>query len=69
MKKMLQDYLQETMFTLAVDREEQMINKYETYEELLKNEEIKKLLKEYKKISEEHIKILNKKMSQLNISQ
>lgn len=67
MKKLSQEYLMDTTFILSVEREELLIKKYSEYIDGLDNKELKNLMKEFKKDSKEHIKLIKDLMIKLNI--
>lgn len=67
MRKLSQEYLLDTAFNLSIDKEELLIKKYEYYYDALDDIETKKMIKELKKTSKEHIKLLKDLMIKLNI--
>ncbi|QZY54574.1 hypothetical protein [Crassaminicella profunda] len=67
MKKVSQEYLLDTAFTFAVEREELLLKKYKEYLEKIKNKELKKMIKEFEKNSKEHIKLMKDMMIKINI--
>ncbi|MCT4605155.1 MAG: hypothetical protein N4A64_03475 [Marinisporobacter sp.] len=67
MRKLSQEYLLDTAFNISIDREELLLKKYEDYEEVLEDQALKKMIKELKKTSKEHVKLMKDLMIKLNI--
>ncbi len=67
MKKLSQEYLMDTAFVLSIEREELLLKKYSQYINEIDNKELKNLVKELKKISKEHIKLIKDLMIKLNL--
>ncbi|WP_432661818.1 hypothetical protein R9X47_14730 [Wukongibacter baidiensis] len=67
MKKISQEYLMDTAFVLSIEREELLLKKYSQYIDEIDNKELKNLVKEFKKISKEHIKLIKDLMIKLNL--
>lgn len=67
MKKISQEYLMDTAFTLSVDREELLLKKYSQYISQINNKEVKNMVKELKKTSKEHIKLVKDLMIKVNL--
>lgn len=67
MEKLLQEYTLSILFSNSLEREELLLRKYTDYYPDIKNKELKDTINEFKKNSQEHIKILNDKMAKLNI--
>ncbi len=67
MKKISQEDVMNMSFTLALNKEELLMKKYNLYFGQTKNKEIKSLLKELNKESKEHVKLMMELMSSLNI--
>lgn len=67
MKKLSQQYLMDTAFIISVEREELLLKKYSEAIEGLDNKELKKDIKEFKKTSKEHVKLIKDLMIQLNL--
>lgn len=67
MEELSQEYILSIVFRNAIDKEELLIKKYQDYYPDLKNKELKDMLKQLNKTSEEHIKILKDKMIKLKI--
>lgn len=57
----------DTAFILSVEREELLLKKYSEAIEGLDNKELKKDIKEFKKTSKEHVKLIKDLMIQLNL--
>lgn len=67
MKKLSQEYLMDIAFTLSVDREELLLKKYSEYMKQSTNKEVKSIVKELKKTSKEHIKLIKDLMIKVNL--
>lgn len=67
MKNLSQEYLLDTAFKLSLDREELLIKKYKEYNDQLDNKELKSIMKEFKKDSREHVKLIKDMMIKLNL--
>lgn len=67
MQKLSQEYLLDIAFKLSLDREELLIKKYKEYNEQLDNKELKSIMKEFKKGSREHVKLIKDMMIKLNL--
>ena len=55
------------VFRNSLDKEELLLKKYEDYYSMVKKKELKETLKEFKKTSQEHIKVMKDKMIKLKI--
>jgi hypothetical protein len=55
------------VFRNSLDKEELLLKKYEDYYSMVKKKELKEILKEFKKTSQEHIKVMKDKMIKLKI--
>ncbi|SHK04641.1 hypothetical protein [Paramaledivibacter caminithermalis] len=67
MKKPSQEQLMDIAFILSVDREELLLKKYSDYIKYISNKEIKNMIKEFKKTSKEHIKLIKDLTIKLNL--
>ncbi|MFZ5353793.1 MAG: hypothetical protein ACOZCL_13875 [Bacillota bacterium] len=67
MEELSQEYLLSYLFKKAIDREELLIKKYEYYLDMTRNKELKAMLKEFKKLTEEHVTLMKDKMIKLKI--
>ena len=67
MKRLSQVNLTDAAFILSVEREELLLKKYSQYIDMLDNKELKGMVKEFKKESREHIKLIKDLMIKLNI--
>jgi len=67
MKKVSQEDVLNLAFTLSQNREELLIKKYEDYYKQINNKEIKNAIKDFKKTSKEHLKLMKDLMANLNI--
>lgn len=61
MEEFSQEYVLSIAFRNLIDKEELLIKKYDDYYDKLKNKELKEVFKEFKKTSQEHLKILKEK--------
>lgn len=69
MEKIPQEFMMSEGFNLSINREELLVKKYSEYYKVLNNKEFKDMMKEFKKTSQEHIKLLKDKMIKLNIQE
>jgi len=67
MKKVSQEDVLNLAFTLSQNREELLIKKYEDYYKQINNKELKNAIKDFKKTSKEHLKLMKDLMANLNI--
>lgn len=67
MKKLSQEYLMDTTFVLSLEREEILSKKYLEYIDNIDNKDLKSMIKEFKKTSKEHIKLIKDIMVKLNL--
>lgn len=67
MEKLPQEVIQRWTFISALEREELLIKKYEDYMEVLKDKELRDLLKDFMRTSQDHIKLLKDKMNKLKV--
>lgn len=67
MKKLSQEYLMDTAFVLTLEREELLLGKYSRYLKEMENKELKNMVKEFKKGSKEHTKLVKDLMIKLNL--
>lgn len=57
----------DTAFTLSLEKEAILLKKYSRYMNELEDKEIKNIIKEFKKGSKEHIKLIKDLMIKLNL--
>lgn len=67
MKKLSQEQLMDVSFTLSIDREEILLKKYQDCMGRINTKEIKDIIKEFKKTSREHIKLIKDLMIKVNL--
>jgi rubrerythrin len=67
MEEFSQEYVLSIVFRNAIDKEELLLKKYEEYYSNIKNKELKEIIKEFKKTSREHLKVMKDKMIKLKI--
>lgn len=67
MKELTQEHIFSIAFRNSLDREQQLISKYQKYLNETKNEDVKNMMKEFEKKSNEHIFLLKDKMLKLNL--
>jgi len=67
MEQFSQEYILSIVFRNSLDKEELLTKKYDDYYSKIKNKEIREIIKEFRKTSQEHIKILKDKMIKLKI--
>ena len=67
MEAFSQEYVLSIVFRNSIDKEELLIKKYEEYYDAIKNKELKEVVKEFKKTSQEHLKVMKEKMIKLKI--
>ena len=67
MEKLSQEYILSIVFKNSIEREELLLKKYDDFNNDIKDAELKDILKEFRKNSQEHVKILKDKMIKLNI--
>ena len=67
MEELSQEYVLSIIFRNSIDKEELLLKKYEDYYDKIKNKELKEVIKEFKKTSQEHLKIMKEKMIKLKI--
>lgn len=67
MEKLSQEYILTMVFNESLDREELLKKKYDEYLGEIKDSSLKDIIKDFKKNSNEHIKIMKDKMIVLNI--
>ncbi|MGE5632728.1 MAG: hypothetical protein ACM3TR_16800 [Caulobacteraceae bacterium] len=67
MEEFSQEYMLSIVFRNSLDKEELLLKKYEDYYSLIKNKELKEIIKEFKKTSEEHVRVMKDKMIKLKI--
>ena len=66
MRRLSQEHLMDTAFTLSLQREELLLKKYSEYVDQIENKELKNMVKNFKKVSKEHIKVIKDLMIKLN---
>lgn len=67
MEELSQEYVMSIIFRNSLDKEELLLKKYEDYYPIIKNKELKEIVKEFKKVSREHLNIMKDKMIKLKI--
>lgn len=67
MEKLSQEYILSIVFNESLDREELLLKKYDEYYKNIKDKELKDIIKDFVRNSEEHIKIMKDKMIMLNV--
>lgn len=67
MQEFSQEYVLSIIFRNSINKEELLLKKYENYYGVIKNKELKEIVKEFKKTSREHLNIMKDKMIKLKI--
>ncbi|HWQ29632.1 MAG TPA: hypothetical protein VN549_01475 [Negativicutes bacterium] len=67
MEEFSQEYMLSIVFRNSIDKEELLLKKYDEYYDMIRSKELKEVLKEFKKTSQEHLKIMKEKMIKLKI--
>ncbi len=67
MEEFSQEYMLSIVFRNSIDKEELLLKKYDGYYDMIRNKELKEILKEFKKTSQEHLKVMKEKMIKLKI--
>ncbi len=67
MEEFSQEYVLSIVFRNSIDKEELLLRKYEDYYSEIKNKELKEVIKEFRKTSQEHLKVMKDKMIKLKI--
>lgn len=67
MEEFSQEYVLSIVFRNSIDKEELLLRKYEDYYFAIKNNELKEVIKEFRKTSQEHLKVMKDKMIKLKI--
>ncbi len=67
MEEFSQEYVLSIVFRNSIDKEELLVKKYEEYYDMVKNKDLKEVIKEFKKTSQEHLKVMKEKMIKLRI--
>lgn len=67
MEEFSQEYVLSIVFRNMIDKEELLIKKYEEYYDTIKNRELREVIKEFRKTSQEHLKVMKEKMIKLKI--
>ena len=67
MEEFSQEYMLSIVFRNSIDKEELLLKKYEEYYSKIKNKDLKQVVKEFSKTSQEHLKIMKEKMIKLKI--
>lgn len=62
MKKVPDDLIINLAFRNSIDREEMLLRKYDDYFSTAKSEEMRDMLREFKKYSQDHIKMVKDKV-------
>lgn len=67
MKNISQEYILDTAMKHSINREELLIKKYQENLDKLNNKELKRMMKEFKSDSREHVKLISEMMINLNL--
>lgn len=67
MEELSQEYMLSIVFRNSIDKEELLIKKYDDYYPVIKNKELREIVKGFKKTSREHVKVMKDKMIKLKI--
>ena len=67
MEELSQEYMLSIVFRNSIDKEELLVKKYEDYYDMIKNKDLKEIIKGFKKTSQEHLKLMKDKMIKLKI--
>lgn len=67
MEEFSQEYVLSIVFRNSIEKEELLLVKYEDYYSKIKNKELKEVIKEFRKTSQEHLKVMKDKMVKLKI--
>lgn len=67
MQEFSQEYVLSIIFRNSINKEELLLKKYENYYGVIKNKELKEIVKEFKKTSRNHLNIMKDKMIKLKI--
>lgn len=67
MEELSQEYMLSIVFRNSIDKEELLIKKYDDYYPVIKNKELREIVKGFKKTSQEHVKVMKDKMIKLKI--
>ncbi|HYE82596.1 MAG TPA: hypothetical protein VEG39_10595 [Clostridia bacterium] len=67
MDEFSQEYVLSIVFRNSIDKEELLLKKYDEYYDIIKNKELREIIKEFKKTSQEHLKVMKEKMIKLKI--
>lgn len=67
MQEFSQEYVLSIIFRNSINKEELLLKKYENYYGIIKNKELKEIVKEFKKTSRNHLNIMKDKMIKLKI--
>ena len=66
MEKLSQEYFMRFSFSNSIEKEEQALKKYDEYYKLIKDNELKEIIKEFMQTSIDHIELLKEKRLKLN---
>lgn len=66
MEKLSQEYFMRLSFSNAIEKEEQLLKKYDYYYNLIQDKELKESINEFIKTSREHIELLKSKRLLIN---
>lgn len=67
MEEFSQEYILSIVFRNSISKEELLLKKYEYYCLIIKNKELKEIVKEFRKTCQEHLNIMRDKMIKLKI--
>ena len=66
MEKLSQEYFLRFSFSNSIEKEEQILKKYAEYYNLIQDDELEEIIKEFMKTSREHIELLKEKRLKIN---
>jgi hypothetical protein len=67
MKKVPSEYAIILAFESALEQEELLLRKYDEYLEVLESDNLKDMLREFRKYAQEHVKLIHDKVVHLNL--
>ena len=67
MEEFSQECILSIVFRNSIDKEELLLKKYDEYYDMIRNKELKEVLKEFRKTSQEHLKVMKERMIKLKI--
>jgi hypothetical protein len=66
MEKLSQEYFLRFSFSNSIEKEEQILKKYAEYYNLIQDNELEGIIKEFMETSREHIELLKEKRLKIN---